>query len=307
MAHKMNEAQVFSRIGLSGTSTLFPLLAQIYDRFMPHFRGRRRFLNSFTRSLKLLPDLQPNERLAIWDKGRLWSVVDLRGSVDKHIYYSGCHEPEVTQIFKSLLTPGGVVFDIGAHIGYYSLIAASRVGVAGQVHSFEPVPDIFGFLERNVRLNGFSNVHTNNVAAWVKRETIPFFFDSKFHGGVSSVARTPRCEEKPVAVEAMPLDEYMSEKGITHVDTIKLDVEGAELFVLQGMERALINGAPEIICEMGEDLFNKLDYDTETLVGYMHGLGYQAFLLPNPGGELPYAYFSRQPKVQLRPWPRLGG
>jgi FkbM family methyltransferase len=245
--------------------------------------------------------LQPTERLVPLEKG-LWMIVDIRGHLDRKIYRRGAFEVPVSEVFKKLVKAGHVVFDIGAHIGYYTLIAAAHVGETGQVHSFEPVPDLFDALVRNVRLNCLPTAHVSRAAAWKERASIAFFMAKRFHGAVSSVVKTELCEDTPVSIEAISLDDYVREMKIERLDVVKLDVEGAELFVLQGLERSLANGAPEVICEMGEPLFNQLGYDTHTLVSYMRSLGYQVFRLKNPGEPFPYAYFSRQPKLSLPEW-----
>jgi FkbM family methyltransferase len=130
-----------------------------------------------------------------------------------------------------------VFFDIGANMGYYTLIAAKKVGPTGRVDSFEPSPRMFNELKFNLELNKFNNVHINNIALGDEP-------------GVARLSRYDRGREvygslstrsfpgatiigyDEVALET--LDNYMVKKGIKQVDMIKMDVEGAEFLVLKG-------------------------------------------------------------------------
>src|SRR5204863_4628396 len=81
-----------------------------------------------------------------------------KGGAGALIYYQGNSEPETALFLTGFLKPGMVFWDIGAHIGEYSVIASKCVGTAGRVHALEPRPDVYEFLERNVVANGLSNV-----------------------------------------------------------------------------------------------------------------------------------------------------
>src|SRR5688572_5258274 len=96
---------------------------------------------------------------------------DLRDHVQRQIYFFGAYEPIETYLFRLLLRPGMVVVDVGANVGLYTLIAAGEVGVRGEVHAFEPVPETFERLVDHVMVNGVADiVRANPVGLWHKNE-----------------------------------------------------------------------------------------------------------------------------------------
>ncbi len=143
-------------------------------------------------------------------------------------------ERDVTQILQIQLRPGMVVIDVGANIGYHTLHAARLVGPTGQVYAVEPGPDNLDCLRENVRFNQFDNIEILPYAAGAERRHQDFYLKANqaTHGfyrtGVSRVISTLR-------VRLVPLDEVI--KG--PVDFVKIDVEGAEIEVLRGMQGIL--------------------------------------------------------------------
>jgi FkbM family methyltransferase len=131
-----------------------------------------------------------------------------------------------------------VVVDIGAHIGEYTLLAAQRVGSAGEVHGFEPQSILFPILSENVRMNSLGNVTLNCSAVSDAIGEIEFeVFDEP---SVSSIRKhtVPSQNARFVSVACTSLDNYWSNQG-RKIDLIKVDVEGAEKLVFQGAERLM--------------------------------------------------------------------
>lgn len=228
--------------------------------------------------------------------------VALGDHIEAGIYRDGAYEPEVTAAFCTLLQPGSTVFDVGAHVGYYTLLAAGRIGQLGSVHAFEPVPEIFERLRANVALNGFRNVHLNRLALSTEEGFLHIYPASGSNSGTSSILRTLGNAPVPVKVPSTTIDAYVRRNGLRKLDLVKLDVEGAELFVLRGGEQILASQGPDVIVEMGNSLFQQAGYDLSTVLDFMTSLGYQPFRIDNPQGTFTYAYFSRQPKLSLPPW-----
>ena len=142
----------------------------------------------------------------------------------------GRYEPFTTRFFKRLMGPGKLVLDIGAYVGYYTLLAAKA---GAKVYSFEPNPASFKYIVRNAQANGFQErVIAVPKAVSDKNAMVSFFLSrdqsSLFH-------RSSGFEE--VVVECARLDDLLSNEEV--VDFIKMDVEGAELHALQGMEQTL--------------------------------------------------------------------
>jgi FkbM family methyltransferase len=152
-------------------------------------------------------------------------------------------ERHQTLLFESLLSEGMVFVDIGAHIGYYTLLAAQCVGACGKVYAFEPAPDNFRVLTRNIEQNALTNVVAESVAVARSSGRASFTLsdnDSSSHSLAGAFQSGRRVE-----VETISLDEYFSEyEG--RIDIVKLDAEGAELAILEGMQQALARN-PEMV------------------------------------------------------------
>jgi FkbM family methyltransferase len=148
---------------------------------------------------------------------------------------AGAFEPFELELFTAELEPGGVVLDVGANIGLYSLLAARRVGPAGRVFAFEPDPRTRAFLEHNLRANHLTNVVVIPKAASDSNERRVFFQSrSAAHSGLSASGIEPIVGT--TTVETVRIDDVLN--GLI-VDTAKLDVEGHEAAALRGMERTL--------------------------------------------------------------------
>jgi len=145
----------------------------------------------------------------------------------------GHYEPFASQVFNSLLREGMTVVDIGAHVGYYTLLAAKGVGASGRVFSFEPEPRNFGLLCRNISLNALANVFPQQKALLDRDGTHHFYLAAEAfgsHGIYRQDATAGRIE-----VETTTLDELFSGRTET-VQVIKMDAEGAEPLILKGMK-----------------------------------------------------------------------
>lgn len=158
-------------------------------------------------------------------------------------YRSGLEKYE-TQLFKKLVKKGMTVVDIGANIGYYALLAARSVGDKGRVFAFEPEPNNYNLLERNIALNRYSNIVAVQKAVSNKTGKAPLFVNRQTgaHGllpGRKDIVGTNM-------VDIVSLDKYFKGKE-NPIDIIKIDVEGAELAVLRGMPNILRNNDNLII------------------------------------------------------------
>jgi len=139
-----------------------------------------------------------------------------------------------------LLQPGMTVLDIGAHHGYYTLLASRRVGQSGRVFAFEPSPRERQKLRWHLRGNHCSNVEVVDGALGASAGQAELFLAPGRETGCNSL-RLPAVRGSPrkLSVTIDTLDEFLSRRGIERVDFLKLDVEGAELSVLEGGEQLL--------------------------------------------------------------------
>ena len=150
---------------------------------------------------------------------------------------SGIWEPNETHWFVKSMRPGDVVVDAGANVGYYTILASKLVGPTGRVYAFEPDPTAFALLERNVRLNGAGNVVAEQKALSNANTTLELFIAGDNKG--DDRIYQPEGENRPsIKVPAVRLDDYLRGK-VEHVDFVKMDTQGAEGVIIEGMEETL--------------------------------------------------------------------
>lgn len=175
--------------------------------------------------------------------------VDASDIVGKHIYYFGIWEPNLTRWIERRLRPGDLFIDVGANIGYYTLLAAKLVGAGGRVVAIEALPQTFARLEDNLARNAVRNVRTVNAAAWDKPEKVKIFTRQEGLAG----STTLMCEwadkwhlKRQLEIDAKPLSAILTDKEIRTARLIKIDVEGAEWHVLSEMTSWLDRTAPDL-------------------------------------------------------------
>ena len=161
-------------------------------------------------------------------RGRWW-LPQSRGKILRIL--GGTYEPEQTQLFEQHIPPGATVFDVGAHVGYYTLLASVLVGDTGRVWAFEPNPTNHAFLRRHVAVNRRENVHIENAAVSDRSGTASFAFGTGSGTGHLDTHGS-------LEVRTVRLDDFCREHGV-QPGFLKIDVEGAELDVLRGAEETV--------------------------------------------------------------------
>jgi FkbM family methyltransferase len=182
--------------------------------------------------------------------------------IEQYLYYFGVWEPEITDVVSTRLRPGDGFIDVGANVGYYSLLASALVGQHGTVVALEPAPVSFTALARNLKLNRARNVRALNVAASDRPGQI-----SLIHGPSTNRGLTRISPAVPTAelVDAQPLSALVEPEEFARVRLVKIDVEGAESEVIDGMLPLLEWARPdlEMIVELhrpsNDDLLRVLD------------------------------------------------
>lgn len=181
-------------------------------------------------------------------------------------------EPYSIKLFKQSLRPGATVLDIGAHRGYYTLIATKGVGDKGRVYAFEPSPENLWLLRRNVELNGFSNVHIIGKAV-SNQERKAVLYYGKDSGSNSLFPNSHVFKDSKAAVECISIDNYLKEDI---VDVIKIDIEGGELDALRGMQETLSKSKSLVmLCEFNPKLLREAGVDTAELLGFLKNMGFE--------------------------------
>ena len=188
--------------------------------------------------------------------------------VNHYVFHD--YEPVTRRTLLGHIKPGMTVGDVGAHIGFYSLLASKKVGASGKVHAVEPSEDNLRYLNENVTLNGCRNVGVHPYAVGSRRECRTFHLtgSSDSHG----FYRHPLTETvREVEVQAVPVDEIIQEP----IHVLKVDVEGAELEALEGMRRTLSDNPGLALCiEWNPACMRNAGYDPLELPAELRRLGF---------------------------------
>ncbi|MCL4512106.1 MAG: FkbM family methyltransferase [Bacteroidetes bacterium] len=188
--------------------------------------------------------------------------------------FCGYEQPEMMAILH-LLEPGQIVFDIGANVGWYTMNIA-RLVERVHVHSFEPIPATFHYLQQNLQLNNLPNVSLHNFGFFNCDQEMPFFFYPEGSGNASAVNVSDSVQAERIVCIVKTLDRFVEETNTT-VDFIKCDVEGAELFVFQGGLRILRQQKPIIFAEMLRKWAAKFNYHPNAIIQLLGEIGYRCF------------------------------
>lgn len=188
-------------------------------------------------------------------------AVDITGWMNG-LYFDGqrSFEHQTTEFIKTHLPAGGTFVDVGANVGYFSILAAGLVGSEGKVYAFEPNPKLRNDFMRSVVINSFQNrIRLDETALSNENlEGVDFYVSlAETNTGLSSLtpdkghlATGALSLTHKITVPARRFDSWIEEIGLTHIDILKIDVEGAEELVLAGMQDAFqVVRPPYIICE----------------------------------------------------------
>jgi len=153
-------------------------------------------------------------------------------------YWLGTYELEKQKLFGKIVKKGDVVYDVGAHVGFYTLLAAELVGPNGKVFAFEPLPRNIFYLKKHIKINKCNNVEIIEAAVSDKEGETNF---------LESESTTSRLDQKgSLKVKTVSLDNLWREGKVLPPDLIKIDVEGAELEVLKGAKDLIETKKPTI-------------------------------------------------------------
>ena len=217
----------------------------------------------------------PNRCIArFWSDGDDW--------VPNQVFWRGWqgYEPELTPIFYRLAETAATVVDVGAHVGFYSILAA-HANPQASVYAFEPLPSVHARLVRNVMLNKLGNIHPVQAAAGLRSGRAEFFHVDTDIPCSSSLARDFMAlhhnDVHVTEVKVYALDDFVEDRQLSRVDLIKLDTETTEADVLDGARRTLSRDRPVVTCEVLETA------ETGRLAGVLHHLNYCSLLLTAQG------------------------
>jgi FkbM family methyltransferase len=195
------------------------------------------------------------------------------------IFKNGWTDAQNVEVLSALLAPGMVFFDVGANVGFYTLVASRIVGKDGEVHSFEPNPETFGCLKENLRINALKNVFANQFALSDSKQTGRLYLHRpQFQGGSSLVASPEDALDKRVCdVSCRTLDDYLRDRH-RGIDVMKADVEGAEVNLLRGGNSSLQGEErPIIFMEFNGAALKRVGHSCKELADLAVSYGYDLF------------------------------
>jgi FkbM family methyltransferase len=219
-------------------------------------------------------------------------TVVLPDGISHFLYCTRFFEETSTRWLLQHLKPGQVFFDVGAHFGYFTLLAASIVRDTGSVHAFEPTPGSCRMLRENTASH--RNVAIREAALWRQDCQLPFKDYGLRFSGLNSFTsprisdsvrrrepRQPEDRQRDILVRAIRGDDYVEHAGVVP-DLVKIDAEGAELAILEGLSRTLRKSHPLLIVEVeDEDSYGRVS--SRQVVDLLSRLGYRVLEDPNQG------------------------
>ncbi|MGA0840932.1 MAG: FkbM family methyltransferase, partial [Pseudomonadales bacterium] len=240
-------------------------------------------------------------RLAFKFKTKTQYNFSIEGStedlIQKYIYYFGVWEPNLSDVlyqrFKTL--PTRHFIDIGANIGYFSLLAAKTLAPPARVIAIEAHPQIHAHLSRNISRNSVSNIQAIHAAVLDRQGEVSLFDGPKGNTGSSTILPSRFAQSSAQPVPASPLGLLVDNETLKHTGTIKIDVEGAEVQVVKGLA--------DVMDHLPQDIIFTLEITPE-LIGlegrdyifqFFESRGFQAYAIQNSYD--PETYWNRPPAV----------
>jgi len=210
--------------------------------------------------------------------GDLSISLDRASYISSAIYWAGHHSFPLVRFLREFLKPEMTLADVGANIGEITLLAAKRLS-SGLVLAFEPMPNVFAQLTRNVALNKFSSIRLFNLGLYDSNGSLPLFVknDHPFgttNEGVTSLFSTGK-DRTETLVPLRKFDDVAGEASLTRLDVMKIDVEGAEWMVLRGAENSIKRFRPVIIAEISAANFQRAGYAPKDFFNYLNALDYE--------------------------------
>jgi FkbM family methyltransferase len=199
-------------------------------------------------------------------------MCDLTDFVQRRIYFFRIYEPNLSHLLIRVLKPGDMFLDVGANVGYFSLLASTAVGPSGRVFSIEATPSTYRLLQQNIQTNGCQNISTFNVAATGVRCRVRIVSPDQKNIGRN---RVEECETDDVAdVEGRPLTELL-EDNLHRISVIKIDVEGSEGPVLQDILDSIDRFPKNLV------IASELSRSSAEYIAKFQRHGFRVFGLPN--------------------------
>jgi FkbM family methyltransferase len=233
------------------------------------------------------PEFRGKWRLVKWlenNKSKCFSldpfIYSLKGckmrcdpTTNFHLFIHGPEKnKKIIPIIDKYVKPGQVVVDVGAHSGYFTICLSKAVGDSGKVYAYEASPVIYKELCHTVNENKLTNVSAINKAMSEEIGQVSFFLAPNWKSEISSLRPG---EGEKINIEATKMDvEFQNESPVTFV---KIDVEGAEMKVLYGMDSVIRRDHPVMVIEITDKWLKELGHSSIQVFEYLHSHGYKIY------------------------------
>lgn len=220
---------------------------------------------------------------------------DIADVVQSRIYFFGVWEPVITAFVQQRLRTGDTFIDVGANVGYYSMLASSLVGPTGSVIAIEASPRIYQSLLTNIRLNALGNIRTTNVAASDAVGELELYEANTWNRGSTTTSATWAAKSQLSVsgrVPALPMDQIVTTAEFSRCRLIKIDVEGAEWSVCRGLIPALAGARPdlEILVEVTPSELKAHQHSSREFIQMFGAAGFFPYVIDNDYN--PHAYMA---------------
>jgi FkbM family methyltransferase len=196
---------------------------------------------------------------------------------------NGLWERKYIDFFSSSINKGDIFIDVGAYVGIFSLLASELVGSEGYVYSFEPIPINYERMTRNIELNKLENIKTYKIGLSDKEETLLINVPKQIpaestlcQNSWTELAKGLKLDKMLINTKMIPFDLFYRNEGLNEINKVKIDVEGAELKVLKGMEKILMNlDDIQLFIEVTPPLVKQLGGSIEKLIQLLVYCGFK--------------------------------
>lgn len=216
-----------------------------------------------------------SKELTVNVNGYKLSVIPGDLGISSELLMFKTHEPLTTKLLSKEIKKGMTCLDVGGNIGYYTLLESDIVGDEGKVIAIEPSPPNFEYLQKNLEIHKRKNINAFNFAAADKDGVVNFLVYRESNGSFTIPdGETTNLPGEIIKVKAKRLDTFLEEINLNHIDFVRMDVEGYESHIIQGMTNTINNSKPMFQIEVHASLMGK--NGTKQFLMQFQKYGYEA-------------------------------
>lgn len=259
---------------------IFLAIFRILCYFYPFEYGKYTILTKY-----YFPYLAPNKKSIRTKKikNKIRMELDITEYLQAYLYLFGNYESQTIKFLKKYIHKGNYIFDVGANIGYMSLLFSKFTGPEGKIFAFEPETNNFSMLQKNILLNNVNNIFSYKVACSENEEELKLYLSEGINKGQHTLLKVHQENEQFEIVKTIKLDDFFALNHLDRIDLIKIDVEGAELEVLKGMDSILTNYAPILVIEVVSSILAKRNLTAKDFCLFLKKYNYHPYKIRKSG------------------------